>query len=348
MEQTAQPKPERRQRIFSGIQPTGIDDPGQLPRRDQKLGRACRMITTASTRVVNMHAITVRQDPPGPAPTTPSPCLRPVHGLRHRPGEVACSSSRAMSTTHAELAWVLDCYTQFGELSRMTQFKDKSAKHADNVNAGLFTYPVLMAADILLYQTDLVPVGMDQKQHLELARNIAQRLQRRCTATPLPCPTAISPRLAAKVMSLQEPDQEDEQERRQPQGFYRHPRQARDASSRSFRSAVTDSEAEVVCREGKDGINNLMAIYSAVTGRRLSRRSRRSSPDAATATSKPPSAKRSQRPSAPCASSSTAIWPTRPSSRNVTGRAPRAPRRFPSGRWIRSIRKLGFWRNRFF
>ncbi|MFA6947638.1 MAG: tryptophan--tRNA ligase, partial [Eubacteriales bacterium] len=161
-----------KKRIFSGIQPSGVLTIGNY------LG-ALKNFAAFSDEydciycVVNQHAITVRQVPAD---------------LRRRTYEIlalyiACGCDPAKNTlfvqshvpAHAELGWVLDCYTMFGELSRMTQFKDKSAKNADNINAGLFTYPSLMAADILLYQTDLVPVGIDQRQHLELARDVALR-----------------------------------------------------------------------------------------------------------------------------------------------------------------------------
>lgn len=166
--------------------------------------------------------------------------------------------------THAELSWILSCYTQFGELSRMTQFKDKSAKNADNVNAGLFTYPALMAADILLYQPDFVPVGADQKQHLEITRDIAIRFNN-LYGNVFNIPEAYIPKTGARVMSLQDP-------------FKKMSKSDTNANAsvfilddpnvivKKFKRAVTDSEAEVCYREGKDGINNLMSIYSAVTG----------------------------------------------------------------------------------
>ena len=162
-----------RKRIFSGIQPSGDLTLGILYGRHQELGRPCRMSTTASTASWTCT-------PSPSARTRPSCAGAPWSSWR---SYIACGLDPDKSIifiqshvpAHAELAWVLDCYTQFGELSRMTQFKDKSAKHADNINAGLFTYPVLMAADILLYQADLVPVGEDQKQHVELRRDVAQR-----------------------------------------------------------------------------------------------------------------------------------------------------------------------------
>ena len=169
--------------------------------------------------------------------------------------------------THAELAWVLDCYTQFGELSRMTQFKDKSAKHPENVNAGLFTYPSLMAADILIYQTDLVPVGADQKQHLELARNIAQRFNG-VYGNVFKVPEGYIPKEGARIMSLADPAKKMSKSDENPNGFISI-LDERDVIIRKFKRAVTDSEMTVRYAEGKDGINNLMTIYSTVTGKSM-------------------------------------------------------------------------------
>lgn len=166
--------------------------------------------------------------------------------------------------THAELAWLLNCYTQFGELSRMTQFKDKSAKHADNINAGLFTYPALMAADILLYQADCVPVGADQKQHLELARDIATRFNSLYSPT-FKVPEPYIPKTGARVMSLQDPTRKMSKSDENVNGCV-HLLDTPEVIMKKFKRAVTDSEACVRYGEGKDGINNLMDIYSAVTG----------------------------------------------------------------------------------
>jgi tryptophanyl-tRNA synthetase len=167
--------------------------------------------------------------------------------------------------THAELNWVLCCNTQFGELSRMTQFKDKSQKHPDDINAGLFTYPSLMAADILAYNADLVPVGVDQKQHLELARNIAQRFNQRY-GDFFTVPEPYIAEIGAKVMSLQEPTKKMSKSDENPNACILI-LDDKDTIIRKCKRAVTDSEAEVVYREGKDGINNLMTIYSSVTGK---------------------------------------------------------------------------------
>ena len=166
--------------------------------------------------------------------------------------------------THAELAWILNCYTQFGELGRMTQFKDKSAKHADNINAGLFTYPALMAADILLYQADCVPVGADQKQHLELARDIANRFNSIYSPT-FKVPEPYIPKHGARVMSLQDPTRKMSKSDENVNGCV-HLLDSPEVILKKFKRAVTDSEACVRYGEGKDGINNLMDIYGAVTG----------------------------------------------------------------------------------
>ena len=166
---------------------------------------------------------------------------------------------------HAELGWILDCYTMFGELSRMTQFKDKAAKNADNVNAGLFTYPSLMAADILLYQADLVPVGEDQRQHLEICRDIATRFNGRYSET-FKLPEAFTPKVGARVKSLSNPANKMSKSESDTNGTV-NLLDPRDVVIRKFKKAVTDSEAVVRYADGKDGINNLMNIYSAITGK---------------------------------------------------------------------------------
>ena len=168
---------------------------------------------------------------------------------------------------HAELAWILNCYTQFGELSRMTQFKDKSAKHADNINAGLFTYPCLMAADILLYQADLVPVGADQKQHIELARDVAGRFNSLYSPT-FTVPEGFIPKNGARVMSLQDPTKKMSKSDENVNACVSL-LDSPDVILKKFKRAVTDSEARVAYGEGKDGINNLMGIYSVVTGKSM-------------------------------------------------------------------------------
>ena len=213
--------------------------------------------------VADLHAITVRQDP-----AKFREQIRNMYALLFAIGldpEKNIIFVQSQVPTHAQLGWILDCYTQFGELSRMTQFKDKSAKHADNINAGLFTYPTLMAADILLYNTDLVPVGIDQKQHIELARNIAERFNGLYSNT-FKIPEPYIPKLGAKIMSLTDPTKKMSKSDENPNSFVAI-LDSEDTIIKKFKRAVTDSEAEVVYRDGKDGINNLMSIYSSVTGK---------------------------------------------------------------------------------
>ncbi|MDE6035527.1 MAG: tryptophan--tRNA ligase [Ruminococcus sp.] len=248
--------------IFSGIQPTGTFTLGNYigavrnwaPLQDEYNCIYC---------VVDMHAITVRQDPVKLRQNTlNSYALLMACGIDV---EKSILFIQSHVKTHAELSWILGCNTQFGELSRMTQFKDKSQKHADDVNSGLFTYPVLMAADILAYNADLVPVGVDQKQHLELARNIAQRFnQRYGDFFKLPEPYIAE--IGAKVMSLQDPTKKMSKSDENPNSVILI-LDDKDTIIRKFKRAVTDSETEICYRDGKDGINNLMTIYSSVTGK---------------------------------------------------------------------------------
>jgi tryptophanyl-tRNA synthetase len=213
--------------------------------------------------VMDMHAITVRQTPAE---------------LRRRTMEtvaiyLAAGIDPAKSMlfvqshvpAHAQLGWVLDCYTMFGELSRMTQFKDKSAKNAQNINAGLFTYPALMAADILLYQADLVPVGLDQKQHLELTRDIAERFNQIYGDTFV-VPECYMTKSSAKICSLADPTKKMSKSDENPNACVLM-LDSKDDIIRKFKRAVTDSDTVVRYADGKDGINNLMSIYSCFTGK---------------------------------------------------------------------------------
>lgn len=212
--------------------------------------------------VADLHAITVRQEPAKLRKQTMEMyALLIALGLDPEKNVVFVQSH---VPEHSQLSWILNCYTQFGEASRMTQFKDKSQKHADNINVGLFDYPVLMAADILLYQADFVPIGADQKQHLELARNIADRFNQVYSPTFV-VPEPFFGKVGAKVMSLQDPTKKMSKSDTNPKasiGMLDPP----DMIVKKFKSAVTDSEAKVYFGDCKDGINNLMTIYSACTG----------------------------------------------------------------------------------
>ena len=252
-----------RKRMLSGIQPSG----------DLHLGNYLGAIKNWGARsdlyecfyfMADMHTITVRQNPAD---------------LRRRTLEqlaqyIACGLDPEKNTLfiqshvhqHAELGWVLNCYTMFGELSRMTQFKDKASKHAENVNGGLFTYPTLMAADILLYQPDLVPVGHDQKQHCELTRDVAQRFNG-IYGDVFKVPEPYIPETGARIMSLNAP--ESKMSKSMPDGCVFLMESPEDIQ-RKFKRAITDSDSENCVRfdpENKPGVANLMSIYAAVTGK---------------------------------------------------------------------------------
>ncbi len=248
--------------IFSGIQPTGIFTLGNYIGAVRNWD-ALQDEYNCVYSIVDMHSITVRQEPA----TLRQNTLKAYALL------LACGIDTSKSIAfiqshnknHAELSWILSCSAQFGELSRMTQFKDKSAKHSDDINAGLFTYPVLMAADILAYNADLVPIGADQKQHLELARNIAARFNQKY-GDFFTLPEPYIPKVGAKVMSLQEPTKKMSKSDENPNSCI-FILDDKDTIIRKFKRAVTDSDAEVCYREGKDGINNLMSIYSTITNK---------------------------------------------------------------------------------
>ena len=249
--------------VFSGIQPTGVMTLGNY------LGALKNWVKLQDDYncyycIVDMHALTVRQDP-----VQFRKNILDAYALM-----LACGIDPDRSTafiqshvkTHAELAWVLNCNTPFGELSRMTQFKDKSAKHPDNVNGGLFTYPVLMAADILIYNADLVPVGQDQTQHLEIARDIAGRFNGIYGDT-FTLPEGYVPAAGAKIMSLAEPTKKMSKSDTNVNSFILMT-DDKDAIVRKFKRAVTDSDGVVrFDRETKPGVSNLMCIYSTFTGK---------------------------------------------------------------------------------
>ena len=247
---------------FSGVQPSGNLTIGNYLGAIKNFAEFSEQYKTFYC-VVDEHAITVRQNPAD---------------LRRRTYEtlalyMACGLDPAKNTLyvqsmvheHAELAWLLNCFTMFGELSRMTQFKDKSAKHADNINAGLFTYPVLMAADILLFQTDVVPVGIDQKQHVELCRDIANRLNQ-IYPDLFTVPEPIMAKSGKKIMSLAEPTKKMSKSDENTNAVV-YILDDKDTILRKFKRAVTDSEAEIRFSEDKPGVSNLMTIYSCFTGK---------------------------------------------------------------------------------
>ena len=214
--------------------------------------------------VANEHSITVRQEPAKLRENTYR-ALASLLAAGIDP-EKSVLFIQNHVPAHAELAWILNCYTMFGELSRMTQFKDKSAKHKDNITAGLFTYPVLMAADILLYQADLVPVGADQKQHVELCRDIAQRFNGIYSDT-FTLPEPFIPKMGARVMSLGNP--ENKMSKSDPDGCV-FLMDSPEVVQRKFKRAVTDSEMAVKFdKENKPGVSNLLTIYCTATGKSL-------------------------------------------------------------------------------
>jgi len=255
-------RPARKSVIFSGIQPTGVLTLGNYIgaiRNWKLLEDDYRCIYC----VVDLHSLTVRQDPAE---------------LRRRSMEVyallmAVGLDPAKSllfvqshvAAHAELTWILNCFAYMGELSRMTQFKEKSAKHADNINAGLFDYPVLMAADVLLYQTNLVPVGADQKQHLELCRDVAERFNK-IYGDAFVIPEPYIPKLGGRVMSLQEP--RSKMSKSDPEETYIALLDRPDVVRRKVKRAVTDSDGEIRYDEAeKPGVSNLLSILAVLTDR---------------------------------------------------------------------------------
>ena len=254
-------KIERKKRSLSLIQPTSVPTLGNYLGAMKGWPSFQEEYDTVYG-VADLHSITVRQEPKKLRQQTIElyAMLRAV-GLNPEKGILFVQSH---VPAHSQLAWLLNCYTQFGELSRMTQFKDKSAQHSDNVNAGLFTYPCLMAADILLYQADIVPVGADQKQHVEICRDIANRFNG-VYGNVFTVPEPVIQKNGARVMSLADPTRKMSKSDPNPKGTV-YLTDEPNVIMKKFKSAVTDSEMSVRYAEGKDGINNLMTIYSAVTG----------------------------------------------------------------------------------
>ena len=259
MEETVQKKT-----VLSGIQPTSGLTLGNY------LGALKNFVAMQEDfdsyyMVADMHAITVRQNPTE---------------LRRRSIEtlalfIACGIDPERSVLfiqshvpeHAMLTWALSCNTYMGELSRMTQFKDKSARHADNINAGLFTYPVLMAADILLYQAHFIPVGADQKQHVELTRDLALRFNK-AYGDAFTVPEPYIPKVGARIMSLQEPEKKMSKSDPNPNAFVRI-LDTPDDIVRKLKRAVTDCEGEITGNPERAGVYNLLSIYSACTGKTI-------------------------------------------------------------------------------
>ena len=213
--------------------------------------------------VMDLHSLTVRQDPAEFRKRARA--LLTLYIAAGIDPEKNCLYLQSSVPAHAELAWILDCFTYMGELSRMTQFKDKSAKHADNVNAGLFTYPVLMAADILLYQTDVVPVGQDQLQHLEITRDIAQRFNS-IYGDVFTIPEPYIGKVGAKIMSLQDPSKKMSKSDENPNASI-YLMDDPDTIRRKCKRAITDSEATIAYRDEQPGLKNLFDIYCTCTGK---------------------------------------------------------------------------------
>ena len=255
----------KKKSMLSGIQPSG----------DLHLGNYLGAVKNWGARaeefdcyyfMADLHTLTVRQDPK----------LLRRRSLEQLAQYIACGIDPEKNVLflqshvheHAELGWILNCYTMFGELSRMTQFKDKCAKNADNINGGLFTYPSLMAADILLYQADYVPVGEDQRQHCELTRDIAVRFNNIYGET-FKVPEAYIPKAGARVMGLGNPT--SKMSKSDPNGCVFLMEKPEDIA-RKFKRSITDSDTENCVRfdpENKPGVSNLMNIYSAVTGKSI-------------------------------------------------------------------------------
>ncbi len=247
--------------IFSGIQPTGIITIGNY------FGAIKNMVSLQDGAdsiycVVDMHAITVRQDPAELRQRTLS--LAALYIACGIDPDKSIIFVQSHVPEHAELSWVLSTLTYVGELNRMTQFKDKVSKNKDNVNAGLLTYPVLMASDILLYNTDVVPVGQDQKQHLELSRTLAERFNNRYSPT-FTVPEPFIPKVGAKIMSLAEPSKKMSKSDENENAFVSVLDDEK-TIIRKFKRAVTDSGDQIKHATDKPGISNLLAVYSLASG----------------------------------------------------------------------------------
>ena len=248
--------------VYSAVQPTGCITLGNF------LGAINNWLKMQDEyynvfAIADLHALTVRQNP----------AEYRKRALSFFAQYLACGLDPQKSIlyfqshvpAHTELAWVLNCYTYVGEMNRMTQFKDKSAKHAENVNVGLLSYPVLMAADILLYQADLVPVGIDQKQHLEICRDIAIRFNNLYSPT-FTVPEPFFGKQGTKIFSLQDPTQKMSKSDPDPNGYINLIDEP-DVIVKKFRRAVTDCDGRVIYSEDKPGVSNLLTILATVTDR---------------------------------------------------------------------------------
>lgn len=246
--------------LFSGMQATGDLTLGNY------LGALKNWVTLCDEyecfySVVDMHSITVRQDPAELRKRARN--LLTLYIAAGLDPEKNCLYYQSHVSAHAELAWILNCYAYMGELNRMTQFKDKASKHTENINTGLYTYPVLMAADILLYQADVVPVGKDQMQHLELCRDVAQRFNG-IYGEVFTIPEGYLGKIGAKIMSLQEPEKKmSKSDENTNASIYLM--DDPDTIMRKCKRAVTDSKACVSYEEDQPGIRNLLDIYCACT-----------------------------------------------------------------------------------
>lgn len=248
--------------LFSGMQSTGSLTLGNY------LGALKNWVTLSDEyecfySVVDMHSITVRQEPAELRKRARN--LLTLYIAAGLDPEKNCLYYQSHVSGHAELAWILNCFTYMGELNRMTQFKDKSAKHADNINAGLFTYPVLMAADILLYQADVVPVGKDQLQHLEITRDIAQRFNN-VYGDVFTIPEPYIGKAGARIMSLQDPQKKMSKSDENINASV-YLTDDKDTVIRKFKRAVTDAEANIAYNDTQLGIRNLIDIYASCTGK---------------------------------------------------------------------------------
>jgi len=248
--------------IFSGMQPTG------MPHLGNYLGALKNWVALQDDYrcvycIVDMHSLTVRQEPA--ALRKRSRELFTLYIAMGLDPEQSVLYFQSHVSGHAELAWILNCFTYMGELSRMTQYKDKSQKNADNQNVGLFTYPVLQAADILLFNADLVPVGEDQRQHLELCRDIAVRFNN-SVSNIFTVPDAHIAKVGARIMGLAEPDSKMSKSEGENENNLVYLLDKPEVILKKFKRAVTDSGTEVKLSPDKPGISNLLAIYSVATG----------------------------------------------------------------------------------